>query len=222
MGYAHPHNTIDLQQAIHWARLAAENDPNSITILISPDTNWYQNPNPYFGPFPDTHVIAQFAADTITYEKPTVPPELNIPRKELSTLQILCIHHQNHNIGTYEQLDQLSRIANNIAIQHIYTQVATHIPPNTRVKPSKKWSKLTYPNITLLNPTTIPQLPNYQTNLPLKFHPQFSYYTDGSFKKPKEIAPGVWKRKKAGYGIYSPKGLNIAKRLNGHQNILRA
>ena len=40
--------------------------------------------------------------------------------------------------------------------------------------------------------------------------------------KPMEIAPGEWRREKIGYGIYSPKGLNIAKRLHGHQNILRA
>ena len=66
------------------------------------------------------------------------------------------------------------------------------------------------------------QLPDYQTNLPLKFHPQFSYYTNGSSKKPKLISPGVWRKETAGYGIYSPKGLNIAKRLHGHQNILRA
>ena len=66
------------------------------------------------------------------------------------------------------------------------------------------------------------QLPDYQTNLPLKFHPQFSYYTNGSSKKPKLISPGVWRKETAWYGIYSPKGLNIAKRLHGHQNILRA
>ena len=36
IGYAHPHNTIELQQAIHWARMAAQNDPHTITILISP------------------------------------------------------------------------------------------------------------------------------------------------------------------------------------------
>jgi hypothetical protein len=40
--------------------------------------------------------------------------------------------------------------------------------------------------------------------------------------KPKEIAPGEWRRERAGYGIHSPKGLNIANRLYGHQNILRA
>jgi ribonuclease HI len=40
--------------------------------------------------------------------------------------------------------------------------------------------------------------------------------------KPKEIAPREWRRERVGYGIYNPKGLNIANRLYGHQNILRA
>ena len=95
-------------------------------------------------------------------------------------------------------------------------------PLNTAVNPNKKWSKLNYPNVPANNNIPIPQLPNYQTNLPLKFHPQFNYYTDGSFMNPKEINPGEWRRERVGYGIYSPKGLNIPKRLHGHQNILRA
>ena len=86
----------------------------------------------------------------------------------------------------------------------------------------KKWFKLDYPNIPANNQIPIPQLPNYQTILPLKFHPQFSYYTDGAFKPPKEIGPSEWLRERAGYDIYSPKGLNIPKRLWGHQNILGA
>jgi ribonuclease HI len=40
--------------------------------------------------------------------------------------------------------------------------------------------------------------------------------------KPKEINPGEWRRERARYGTYSPKGLNISKRVHGHQNILRA
>ena len=75
---------------------------------------FHQNFNPHSGPFPDTHIIAHFDADTIIYEEPTIPPKLNIPRKELSTLQILCIHHQNNYIETYEQLNQLTHIVNNI------------------------------------------------------------------------------------------------------------
>ena len=75
----------------------------------------------------------------------------------------------------------------------------------------KKWSKLNYPNTPIYNYTSIPQIPCYQTNLPLKFHPQFSYYTDGSFLPLKEIEPNIWMREKAGYGIYSPKGLNIGQ-----------
>ena len=57
--------------------MAAKNDPYTITILISLDGDWYKNLNSYIGPFPDTHVIVHFAADTITYEEPTIPPELN-------------------------------------------------------------------------------------------------------------------------------------------------
>ena len=202
--------------------MTAKNDPYTITILISPDIDWYINFNPYIGPFQDTHVIAHFAANTITYEEPTIPPELNIKRKEPSTIQKFCIHHQNNNIGTYEQMKQLKDIANNLQITQNHTQIAPPTPSNTTVNPSKKWSKLNYPYIFAHNTTPAPQLPYYQTNLPLKFHPQFIYYTDGSFIKPKEISPRLWRRERVGYGIYSPKGLNITKRLHRHQNILCA
>ena len=37
IGYAHPHNEKEAETAIHWARLAAKNDPNTITILTIPD-----------------------------------------------------------------------------------------------------------------------------------------------------------------------------------------
>ena len=119
-------------------------------------------------------------------------------------------------------MNQLINIANNIQITQIYTQIAPPTPSNTTINPSKKWAKSKYPNAPENYNIPIPQLPNYQTNLPLKFHPQFSYYTDGSFMKPKEINPGVWRRERVGYGIYNPKGINISKRLHGHQNILRA
>ena len=157
---------------------------------IQSSSCWYHNFNPYTGPFPDTHIITHFAADTIIYEEPTIPPELNTTRKELSTLRILCIHHQNNHIGTYEQINQLADIANNMQILQIHTQIAPPTPINTTVNPNKKWAKLNYPNAPRNNNVPIPQLPNYQSNLPLKFHPQFSYYTDGSFKKPKEINLG--------------------------------
>ena len=68
-----------------------------------------------------------------------------------------------------------------------------------------------------------PTITNIDRCLPLKYLPQFCYYTDGSFKLPKETSQGHWKREKAGYGIYnSTKNLKIAVRLPGLQNILRA
>ena len=46
--YAHPHNEAVAQQAIHWARLAAqEEDPHNTTIIVMPNTNWYQDTSPY-------------------------------------------------------------------------------------------------------------------------------------------------------------------------------
>ena len=78
--YAHPHNEEMTQQAVHWARLAAKNDPNTITLLTIPDINWYQNYAPHTGPFPDTHVLAHFTADSVTYDEPTNPQSTIKPR----------------------------------------------------------------------------------------------------------------------------------------------
>jgi len=93
IGFAHPHNEEMAQQAIHWARLAAKHDPSTITILVILDIIWYQNFSPYTGPFKDTHVIAHFAAATITYEEPTIPPELNKhPCTETLAIHILYFY----------------------------------------------------------------------------------------------------------------------------------
>jgi hypothetical protein len=45
-GYAHPHTKIESLQAIHWARLAIQNDVNTTTILNLPNTKWYNNNAP--------------------------------------------------------------------------------------------------------------------------------------------------------------------------------
>jgi hypothetical protein len=84
-------------------------------------------------------------------------------------------------------MNQLTDIANNLQILQIHTKIAPPTPMNTAVNPSKKWVKSNYPKAPTNNNIPIPHLPNYQTNFPLKFHPQFSYYTDGSFMRPKEI-----------------------------------
>ena len=114
IGYAHPHIKDNAQKAIHWARFALNANPANVTFIIHPDTKWYQSFNPYTGPFLDTHIISIFGADTIIYIEPTKPPNLQRsnkeekPRKEPATLQLLCIHHQNNDIGTQPTLDQLT------------------------------------------------------------------------------------------------------------------
>ena len=78
----------EAETAIHWARLAAKNDPNTITILTIPDNKRYQNHTPHIGPFQDTHVIAHIPTDTITYEEPTIPIEMNKPQVEPYSIHI--------------------------------------------------------------------------------------------------------------------------------------
>ena len=105
--YDHPHTEIDTQQALHLARLAAKNNPDTITILITTDPTWYHNLHPHKGPFPDSHVITHFKADTITYDEPTIPPELQIePRTESCDIRILCIHHKNTPINPTGYIDR--------------------------------------------------------------------------------------------------------------------
>ena len=135
--------------------MAAQHDPRTITILVSPDINWYQNSNPHQGPFPDTRVIAHFVADTITYEEPTIPPELNLPRNEPSTIQILCIHHQNNNIATPEQMKLLKDTANCLQILHCHTQTAPLLLQTSPLTLVKNGLHQTF----LIRYYTIPHLP---------------------------------------------------------------
>ena len=167
IGYVHPHNKKEAKIAIHWARLATKNDPNTITILTIPNNKWYQNHTPHIGSFLDTHVIAHIPKDTITYEEPTIPLELNKPRVEPSTIHILCVHHGNNNVGNNVQINALTTIFNNLLILLVHTQIAPPTPPNIQVYKSKKWNALTYPITNLLQNNEIPPLPNYETNIPL-------------------------------------------------------
>ena len=187
--YAHPHNESEAQTTIHWARLATKHDPYTITILIIPYINWNQNLTPYIGPFLDTHVITHIPTYITKYEEPTKPPKLSEPCIESLTLaiRILCVvHHWHNNIGTIEQMDTIKTICNNLNITRITTQSALPTPQNIEVNISKKWNVLTYSSPNIHYNYTIPPIPNYKNETPLKFSPQYCFYTDGSFNPPKK------------------------------------
>ena len=157
---------------------------------------------PHIGPFQDTHVIAHIPAYTITYEEPTIPIEMNKPRVEPSSIHILCVHHNNNNIGNTEQTNALTTIFDNLQIPQVHIQIAPPTPPNIQVNKSKKWNALAYPATNPPQCDETPPLPNYGNDKPLKFPPQYCYYTDGSFLPPQQIGDR-WIREKAGYGIYN-------------------
>jgi hypothetical protein len=61
------------KQAIHWAKLAAEENIENITIIIMHDINWYNNKSPHLPQYQDTHVIAYIQLDTLKYKTPLNP-----------------------------------------------------------------------------------------------------------------------------------------------------
>ena len=120
--------------------------------------------------------------------------------------------------------NKVNDVADALRIPEMFCQIAPPTPLDILVNRNTKWTKLIYPP---LPPTTQihtnPWTINPEQCLPLKYPPQFCYYTDGSFKPPKQINNGQWEREKVGYGIYNPfKNLKLAKRIPGLQNILRA
>ena len=95
--------------------------------------------------------------------------------------------------------------------------------PNTKVHYNQIWHTLPNPPPQTHFTNTIIPLPNYTLELPLKYPPEYSYYTDGSFFHPKQISPNNWRLEMASYGVFNPiKNLQISKHLPGLQDILRA
>jgi ribonuclease HI len=221
-GYAHPHNKENIQKAIHWARLAAKENQNTITILTIPDVEWTTNNTPYKTTFDDTHVIIHFPPDTIIYTEPTIPPELNKePRIETLAVRILCIHHKNTPIKVPNFESKFLQITTKLRINPPYILTPPPTPINTIVHKHPKWNKSPYPPQT--NPSNTLQLPDFSHIHQPKFQDQYCYYTDGSFTLPKQQDNGFWAPAQAGYGIWNPLfKINLPQRLIGLQNILRA
>jgi hypothetical protein len=220
--YAHPHNKENIQKAIHWARLAAKENQDTITILTIPDEEWTTNDTPYKTIFEDKHVIIHFPPDAITYIEPTIPPELNKePRIEPLAIRIICIHHKNTTIHIPNLESKLLQITTKLQINPPYITTPPSTPMNTKVHKHPKWNKSPYPLQT--NPSNVLQLPDFPCIHQPKFPQQYYYYTDGSFTLPKQQANGFWDPVQARYGIWNLLlKINIPQRLIGLQNILRA
>jgi hypothetical protein len=168
------------------------------------------------------HTILHFATNTITYKESTIPIELNQhPRKEPSTLHIYCIHHQEAVLFNTNNI-QLLPILHTLNILNATPHETQPTPPNIHVNHIPQWDTLLYPSLLSLT-ITPPPLPTYHIPHPLKFPPEFSYYTDGSFMPPRQQEDGFWARETSRYGIFnSIKHIEISRHLPRLQNILRA
>jgi hypothetical protein len=107
-----------------------------------------------------------------------------------SILQNYYIHHQNNSICSLPQLQNLNPILQTLNIPHykIYPIGPTLL--HTPVNPNVHWHKSPYPLSLYRQTIPFPPIPTYDAHFPLKFQPEFSYYTDGSFIPPKENLDG--------------------------------
>jgi hypothetical protein len=207
-----------LPQAIHMARIAAKTNPLSYTILINTDLNWHQKTNPFITQYTYTHVITYIPPNILQYHVPLTQTNNKQTYIEKLAIQILCIHHKTTTIGDISTMQQLNDYFPNTPL---LIQIAQPTPPHTKVQIHKTWHTLPDPPPLLYTHHITNPLPNYTFALPIKFPPEYSYYTNGSFKPPKQISTNNWRPETASYGIYSPiKDLQILERLLGLQNIL--
>jgi hypothetical protein len=108
------------------------------------------NDTPYKTKFDDTHVSIHFPPNTIIYREPTIPLELNKePRKETSSIRILCIHHQSTGINITDLETKLIQITTNLNvkspyIKSPYIKSPTPTPMNVKVHKHPKWNKTPY------------------------------------------------------------------------------
>jgi hypothetical protein len=200
IGLAHPHGIENIQKAILWAILAAKENSYTITILIIPDKDWYNNYTSYKNPYNDTHIIAHFQPHTIQYYEPTISLELNKkPRSE--------IHHKTIPIHTINLVQKISQIATNLQItMPYYINAPATSPINTKVHKHHVWQKTPNPSTNIYATISTPPLPTYANDKPQKFTPHLCYYTDGSFQPLVQVTCSnviCWNAPRAGYDIYN-------------------
>lgn len=76
---------------IHWARLAAKEDPQLVTLIIHSNKDRLHDNHPYVMKFPDTHIIAYFTPNTLQYCEPTFPFVKNKPKLDPSEVRNITI-----------------------------------------------------------------------------------------------------------------------------------
>ena len=119
-------------------------------------------------------------------------------------------------------MNTIRNICHNLNITRTITQIAPPTPQNIEVNKCKIWNSLAYPTPNTYLYNTIPQIPNYENDTPLKFPPSTASIQTDPLTPPKKMGD-IWRREEVGYGIYNQeKNIKLALRLPGLQNIFRA
>ena len=92
IGLAFPTDHNAALEAIHWARMVAKEDTQTIAILIINHANWTPQTIP-LNKHPDIHIITTIPPHTIHYN-PTPEWPKYYQYTEPSLTSIICIHYQ--------------------------------------------------------------------------------------------------------------------------------
>lgn len=164
IGYAHPPDYQSTIQAIHWARLAAQQNSNNITIITLPDPHWHSTTNTTTNSYQNTHTIIYFKPNTLQYETHTSLPEYYNIIEPLAT-KILCIYHKNQAITPLDFPTSTKNLIQTSLKITCSTNTPQHQSQNTppmdqrRSPPANQPTTAHIFNLTQLSHPTPPQIP---------------------------------------------------------------
>ena len=92
LGLAFPRDYNTTLEALHWARMAAKEDPDTVTILIANHKDWTSQKLPLTTK-PDVHIMTTIPPHTIKY-KPTPEWPTYYQYDEPALTSIICVHNQ--------------------------------------------------------------------------------------------------------------------------------
>ena len=134
-------------EALHWARLAAKEDPKTVTIIIANHKDWTTQNLP-FTTKPDVHVMTTIPPHTITY-KPTPEWPTYYQYDEPALTSIICIHNQTTLSPNVQTPHTLKQILQQVTNTHIDTHPITPNRTHYKVKTSKIWKHT--PKVSMLH-----------------------------------------------------------------------
>ena len=155
IGLAHPMDYNTTIEAIYWARMAAKEDVDTVTILIINHNDWTPQQFP-ISTKEDIHILATIPQHTIQYN-PTPEWPKYYHYEEPSLVSIIRIHSQTNLAPNSKTPHTLKHALTLTTTTHIDIYPIKPITPNYHIKFSNTWKNA--PKINTPTTNTITTMP---------------------------------------------------------------